>query len=142
MFQNYISLISRQTALGRKTFFFIVAGLVGFSIEGAAVYFASGDASNTLISVRFISFPIAIIVTWYINRQFGFRVSSPVTIVEFCSYLKANILAQFLNFTIYILLVLQVSFFTERPVFALVIATSVSMVFSFLNYLFVVFIKD
>lgn len=107
-----------------------------FFIEASNYFLNSGH-----IIPRMISLPIAIIFTWYINRRYGFKVNKAPTVKEFLKYLNSNFIAQSTNFFLYLVLISYVSTFQKKPFLSLIIATSVSVLFSFLLYSKYVFAK-
>ena len=72
------------------------------------------------VVLRAISFPTAVLLTWTINRRFGFRVGTPASFVEIARYFNTNILAQSANFVVFTALIYAFSFFRNWPEIALV----------------------
>lgn len=127
-----LSLIS-----ARRLIVFVIAGLIGFALEATAIHFAQYSAIFNAGSVRILSLPLAVFVTWYINRTYGFRTNKPATAGEFALYCKFNGLAQASNIFTYICLCNFSLYFGSHPIVALTLATSCSMFMSFFGYCFV-----
>ena len=121
----------------RRLIVFVIAGLIGFALEATAIHFAQYSAIFNAESVRILSLPLAVFVTWYINRTYGFRTNKPVTAREFLLYCKFNGLAQGSNISTYICLCNFSLYFETHPIVALTVATSCSMIVSFFGYCFV-----
>lgn len=121
----------------RRLAVFIIAGLIGFALEAAAIYFSQYSKILGVGTVRILSLPVAVLVTWHINRSYGFQISRPATVAEFLLYCKFNGLAQASNILTYTYLCYFSSYFGAHPIVALTLATSCSMVVSFFGYCFV-----
>ena len=90
---------------------------------------------------RAFSFPIAVLITWYINRTHGYRVLAPPTIGELFRYFKTNIISQSANLSIFAFFTWKYPLFQQLPELALAIGTSISIILSFLLYNLFVFKK-
>lgn len=118
----------------RQVLVFGIAGGTGFFIEASIIQFAVTYLESGANTPRLLSFPLAFIWTWYINRTYGFQVSAKPNIDEFLRFLQSNILAQLVNIGLYFALTRKSEFFSDLPVLALILATSISMVVSFTLY--------
>ena len=121
----------------RKLAVFIFAGLTGFALEATAIRLAQYSEIVGTGTVRVLSLPVAVFVTWHINRTYGFQITRPATAGEFVLYCKFNGLAQVSNILTYMYLCNFSSYFGAHPIVALTLATSCSMIVSFLGYCFV-----
>jgi len=128
MFTKLTSLI-----FNRRVKVFIIAGLIGFSIEVLIIYLGTNYLKMGPSSPRLISYPLALFITWKINRIFGFQVEEPANLKEITKYAFSNILAQGLNLSSYFLLV-SLTFLSNLPTVALVCSTLLSMFISFVCY--------
>ena len=73
---------------------FIFAGLIAFCIESQIIIFCINFLDTNSYAPRFLSLPIGIIFTWYINRTYGFQVKSKLSFGELLRYLKSNFIVQ------------------------------------------------
>ena len=120
--------------LKRKNFIFLVAGFAGFATEALIIRLGMEIFDQQPVLLRAISFPTAVLITWIINRRFGFRVAAPASFFEIARYFNTNILAQATNFIVFTALIYAFSFFRNWPEIALVAGTGVSMLISFKLY--------
>ena len=116
------------------TFSFLLAGFAGFTTEASIIRLGMEILDLQPVLLRAISFPTAVLLTWTINRRFGFRLGTPVSFVEIARYFNTNILAQATNLSVFTALIYAFSFFRHWPEIALVAGTSVSMLISFKLY--------
>jgi putative flippase GtrA len=122
-----------MNSLGEKKqviLFFCLIGSIGFAIEYAIIWFCSTMLGSGTISPRLLSFPIAVFVTWKLNRLFTFRQKSPASLKEFAKYIHSNIISQSTNVVLYCLLSL--------PAFALPLISSLgvsTLIATFINFL-------
>jgi len=123
-----------RKSLKRQHAVFLIAGLMGFATEASIIRLGIEILDAHPVILRAISFPIAVLVTWIINRHFGFRVTAPVSFGEFVRYFNSNVIAQSANFIIFTLLTYSLSHFKKWPELALLLATTVSMLISFKLY--------
>lgn len=121
----------------RTSFFarFLVVGTIGFLVDGgllqAGIYFFHLSP----LWARAPSFSVAVLVTWYLNRNFTFRTPEKKFSESFPAYLASNALGVSLNLAIYSLCVL----WNLWPLPALAIASVAALFFNFAMARFVVF---
>jgi len=118
----------------RQILIFLFAGGVGFLIEAITIQFGVKFFYSDPQSPRFISYPIALLWTWYVNRTYGFQIKEAPNFVEFFRFLQSNIAAQFTNLAVYFALTSYVMAMAAAPIWALVIATVISTCVSFMLY--------
>lgn len=123
----------------RAIFVFLFAGLIAFFIESVIILFFINYFDTNAYAPRFLSLPIGILFTWYVNRTYGFQVKSEPNFRELLRYLKSNFLVQSLNFLLYILLISNFFFFKNNPIYALFFSVVIATIFSFILYLYYVF---
>ena len=125
----------------RQIFVFLLSGLLGFLVEASTIHFATAYLSFGPNVPRLVSYPIALTLTWYLNRRYGFSVNGKIKISEFGKYTASNLVAQFCNIVLYILFV-NFTPIEKQPILALVLATTFSMVLSFVFYSKFVFVTS
>ena len=118
----------------KKLTVFLIAGTAGFCTEAILIRVGISVSGVDPITARAFSFPVAVLVTWYVNRTYGYRISAPPTIGELVKYFKTNFISQSVNLSIFAFLTWRSPFFQRLPELALVVGTSVSIVLSFLLY--------
>jgi len=111
---------------------FIITGSTGFAVEAGVLSLLLWSTSLGPVSSRMISFPIALLVTWMMNRSwsFGDR-EKPTLVIEFCGYGATQITGFLINFVIYVLLISGKLGVSVLPVLALAIGALTSAVVTF-----------
>jgi len=133
-----ISLGNLKARLRESFFFrFLVVGTIGFMVDGGLLQAAIHFFHLSPLWARAPSFSVAVLVTWYLNRNFTFRTPEKKFSESFPAYLASNALGLSLNFSIYSLCVL----WNLLPLPALAIASVAALFFNFAMARFVVFGK-
>jgi len=115
-----------------NAFSFLVVGFIGFLIEYAIVSLFINVFALSAYLPRLLSFPLALLTTWQLNRKFTYCVEDASSWVEFARYFKANVVSQSSNLLLY---TLGCSPLMELdPLNALILATSVSVFLSLCLY--------
>lgn len=110
----------------------MVVGFTGFLIEYVIVSLFVNVFVLSAYLPRLLSFPLALLTTWQLNRKFTYCVKDPPSWAEFGRYFKANTVSQSSNLLIY---TLGCSSLMELdPLNALIFATSVSVLLSLCLY--------
>ena len=118
---------------------FIFAGATAFAVDASVLTSLVSYTGMTPIAARAISFTLAVITTWLINRHISFAVRKRPTFREFYSYFSAMILGAAINWTVYLVVITQNPCLTQYPAIALIPATLAGMVFNFLSMKFWIF---
>ena len=121
----------------RQIFGFLIAGISGFLLEYAIIYYLVLIFEVNAIAPRFLSFPLAVLLTWYINRRLTFNKQTPPNLPELIRFIKSTALAQAANFLSYSIILINVTYVS--PLIALLIASIISINVSFFLYLKYVF---
>ena len=121
----------------RQIFGFLIAGISGFLLEYAIIYFFVLNFEVNAIAPRFLSFPLAVLLTWYINRRLTFNKQTPANLSELIRFIKSTALAQAANFLSYSIILINVTYISA--LIALLIASIISINISFFLYLKYVF---
>jgi len=113
-------------------FAFLCVGTIGFIVDASILSYMVLEAGWDHYSARVVSFGCAVLVTWFLNRQWTFRHSaSDNKTREYSAYLTVQILGALLNFAIYSLCIFAIAWFRNYPVIPLAIA---SLIAAFFNY--------
>jgi putative flippase GtrA len=102
---------------------FCGAGSLGFMVDGSILFVETAWLHVSPIAARGLSFSVAVIVTWAVNRSWTFRVAARPSCREFLSYLATQMVGLSSNFAIYSLLVVLRVPFAGEPVAALGLAS-------------------
>ena len=90
--------------LGQILRFGMVGG-VGFVVDGGLLLWLTGLEVHPYLA-RAISFPIAVVVTWWLNRQWTFRAARQRRgSGQFRRYLSVQVLGSLTNYLIYAMIV-------------------------------------
>jgi len=123
-----------------KIILFIMGGGIGFITEIFIIQLLVSVFSVSFVSVRAISFPVAVCVTWFFNRKITFLSKNRVA-AELSQYILIQIIGGSINLSIYYLIISSQQFQNINPILALAIAASCSMIFTFLTSKNIVFQK-
>ena len=109
---------------------FGVVGIVGFITNaGIVVYFSSNIGP---IYSQMIAFPVAVFITWLLNRNYTFGISRYSWRQEFYRYLLGNLLGWAINNGTYFFLILNVSFVYQNPLIAVAAGSLSGMILNFI----------
>ena len=122
--------------LGRFVSFCMIGG-VGFLVDGGILQVLFVAGANPVLA-RFISFPSAVAVTWFLNRRFTF-VSREPTSAAYVKYFAGQSVGALINLGTYVLALQLLPALRSYPVVALAIGTAPALCFNFLWSQLVVF---
>ena len=118
---------------------FIVAGGTAF-VTDVTVFHALHDLTATgLLLSRFLSISVAMVVSFLINRAVTFKVPGPPRLAEFLRFAAVGWISSGINFVVFaVILFARPQTF---PTIAIVIATAIAMITSYLGMRLAVFHK-
>ena len=114
-----------------KLFKFALIGGIGFTIEAVIITAGIEAGGVDPVASRFVSFPIAVFVTWWLNRRLTFE-SKNSALKESLSYFIVQVFGAISNLAIYITLVSKYILLKQYPLVALVCGAIVGLL---LNYI-------
>lgn len=109
----------------RRKVRFIVTGGLGFTVDAMLLASLVDGIGFDPFSARLISFSVALVVTWILNRNWVF-VATKVTsgwLVDFLNYIKVQLSSVFLNYLVYSIGLFFLPEFSGRYVTALFVAS-------------------
>lgn len=115
---------------------FLFSGGTAFLVD-AILTLALVEAGIDRMVARLFAILIAMVVAWLLHRRLTFRVSAPPSLTEFLRFAAVAWTANALNYVTY--LVILVLWPATATLAALVIATIIAAVFSYLGFRFGVF---
>lgn len=119
-------------SLPRQARSFALIGAVGFLVDGGILTVLHGLADFSAAKARLVSFPVAVTVTWYLNRRRTFRQDQdPNSAHEWGRYAVVNTVGALLNLSIFLWLVQRWQVLATYPVVPLAIAAGIALVFNF-----------
>jgi putative flippase GtrA len=119
---------------------FALAGTVGFVVDAGVLYLLMAWLDAGAMLGRGLSFLCASLVTWRINRRFTFRANGTGGwLVEWLRYLWASATGAAVNYAVYALLIVSVSYVGRVPTLGVAAGSIAGMLVNFLLYKHVVF---
>lgn len=111
---------------------FALAGSLGFLADAGMLSLLLAATPLGPLPARIIAIAFAMLVTWGFNRAVTFGRSRYPLLVEGARYGGVGILSALVNYAIYAAVILLLP--AIQPVVAVVIASAMAMVFSWLGY--------
>lgn len=111
---------------------FLVVGTIGFCVDGGILWLLHHLLGWTPVEARCIGFPLALTVTWYLNRRWTFRHGrhrGPGR--QYALYLAIQLTGLAINFSAFVLLTRYGPWFGRYPVAALAVASILALFFTF-----------
>lgn len=121
----------------KKPLSFLLVGGIGFVADAAVLMLLLRATPLDPFSARLISVAAALSTTWMLNRHITFGPSGRTLIVEGVRYSGVGMATSLVNYGVYSALLL--TFPGIEPLTALILASGVAMVFSYLGYSQLVF---
>ena len=128
--------VKSRRELGR----FLATGTCGFIVDAGAMLLVAEGLGVTVLAARCVSFPVAVTITWLLNRHWTFehgRSRKPSE--QYVLYLSGQLVSLAINFGVFAALVLNAQIFAARPVLALAVSAVIALGFSYLFARFVSF---
>jgi len=113
---------------------FAVVGCVGFAVDGGLLHLLTSLAQWGPIAARGVSFPTAVLATWWLNRRITFagREQGPWW-ASLARYVGVSLVGTGVNFGIYSALVLGSAAMAARPIVPFAFASAAALVFNYLG---------
>jgi len=121
---------ANKRSLSEQIIRFGVVGVVGFVINAGMVAWLAHSIGPVLAQV--MAFPVAVSVTWLLNRQYTFGVSQHVWHREWMHYITGNTLGWITNNGIYFFLILKIPEIYQNPSIAVAAGSLAGMTFNFI----------
>lgn len=128
---------SDRAALARHGGGFIASGLFAFMVDALMLWLLTRFGGLDPFTARVLAISVAMVAAWASHRRLTFNVRTPPSLNEFLRFAAVAWTAAAINYAIYAGILLAISH--APPLVALVAATAVSMVFSYLGMRFRVF---
>lgn len=117
----------------KKIVLFTITGTLGFIVDSGIFSYLYYIESFNMIFSRIISFIIAVLVTWILNRSFTFENNSKMKKTkEYLHYLKIQLTGAIINFIIFFSFIYFLEIFKDIPLGALAIASICAMFYNFI----------
>lgn len=123
-----------RSALATRFGRFLLVGGFGFVVEAVALFSLCNIAGFSPYSGRAISFSVAVVTTWLLNRTFTFRVGkNSVGRLEFTRYVMVNGLGLALNVAVYVIAISASGWMSRYPSLALIPASLAGLTVNYLG---------
>jgi putative flippase GtrA len=111
---------------------YIVVGGVGFGIDGGVMMALHVQLSCSPMAARLVSFPVAVSVTWFLNRHWTFKRGSVLASARrYGPYLFVQIIGALINLGVFAAAVGWSDFLGYYPLSALAIAALPVLAFTY-----------
>lgn len=124
-----------KSVYGRIARFGVVGG-VGFAVDaGVLMALLALELANPYVA-RCLSFPPAVLVTWWLNRSFVFESAADSVRAkgsEYGRYFAVQFIGVLINFAVYSGCIYFLPFFQSWPILALVVGSGVAMLFNYIG---------
>jgi putative flippase GtrA len=112
---------------------FGITGLIGFVVDAAVLVYLLGHSAFTPATARCVSFPVALIVTWLVNRSWSFADRAKPRIgADMAGYVAVQVLGFLVNYAVYLALASGYPTAGIAPVLALAIGSATSALLTFI----------
>ncbi|WP_332815859.1 GtrA family protein [Ramlibacter sp.] len=112
---------------------FSLVGGVGFVVDGGLLQLLVSAAGWGPIAARAVSFPAAVLVTWWLHRGITFPEPGGSLLRSLARYLAVSVLGTGVNFGLYTALVLASAAMAAQPIVPFAIASVVALAFNYLG---------
>ena len=113
---------------------FGLVGGVGFVVDGGLLQLLVSLAGWGPIEARAVSFPAAVLATWWLHRRITFRgQEGGGLLASLARYVAVSLLGTSVNFGVYSALVLGSATKAANPMVPFAIASGIALVFNYLG---------
>ena len=113
---------------------FGLVGGVGFVVDGGLLQLLVAAAGWGPITARSVSFPAAVLATWWLHRRVTFREREPGSAwASLARYVAVSIVGTAVNFGIYTSLVLGSAAMAAHPIVPFALASVTALAFNYLG---------
>jgi putative flippase GtrA len=119
---------------------FVLVGGVGFVIDGSILVALVSGAGWLPWEGRAISFPVAVSVTWWLNRRLAFKgrgMSDRRT--EYAAYVTVQLLGAAINLAVFGLCLRVLPWLAEWPLIPFAVGSAVALVFNYAGARFTIY---
>ncbi|MBL0925769.1 MAG: GtrA family protein [Sphingomonadaceae bacterium] len=131
-----------ETARKRRAWGGTIRSFIRFAITGAAGFAVDAATLSLLLATtglgpyfsRALSFPVALGITWYLNRIWTFERTDQARLPQSARYVMVQLLGAAFNFAIFALCIsIGPPVFGRFPIIALAIASAAAMILNFVG---------
>lgn len=118
------SLLSEVTRFGK-------VGLIGFILDGGILAFLFHVMYWGHYESRAVSFTVAVLATWYLNRVYTFKDTGSGAVAQYVKYFSIQVVGAIINLSIYVVLIASLDIMRDYPLLPLSIGAGVAMIFNY-----------
>jgi putative flippase GtrA len=107
--------------VSRRFLKFLIVGGAGFAVDAGVLTFALGHVTSSIYVARALSFSLAVLATWLLNRTFVFAASESGIAVEYARYFTIQVVAALTNLAIFVALIEAIPALSPTPVVPLAV---------------------
>ena len=103
---------------------FLIVGGAGFAVDAGVLTFALGHITPSIYAARALSFSLAVLATWLLNRTFVFAASPREAggiAVEYARYFTLQVVAAVSNLAVFVALIEAIPALSAKPVVPLAV---------------------
>jgi putative flippase GtrA len=101
---------------------FIAVGGIGFLVDAGVLTLALRHLTASIYGARMLSFTVAVIATWLLNRTFVFAASGPRPLVaEYGRYLTTQVVGALCNLLVFVALIETLPRLASTPIVPLAV---------------------
>ncbi len=112
---------------------FSLVGGIGFVVDGGLLQWLVSGFEWGPIAARAVSFPAAVLATWWLHRGFTFPEHGASLLRSLGRYLAVSLLGTGVNFGLYTGLVLAFAAMAAQPIVPFAIASMAALAFNYLG---------
>jgi putative flippase GtrA len=118
--------------LSRSLARFVVVGSIGFVVDGGVMQLITWTTGVSPLVARAFSFPLALSVTWAMNRTWTFETGRErAPLAQYRRYVAVQIAGFLINYAIFAGLVMTGGLWRDWPLLALAVGALNSMIFTY-----------
>lgn len=101
---------------------FVAVGGIGFLVDAAVLTLALRYLTESIYAARMLSFTMAVIATWLLNRTFVFAVREPRRLAaEYGRYLATQVVGALCNLLVFVALIEALPRLASTPIIPLAV---------------------
>ena len=121
-----------NTSLRHRLVAFVGTGVVGFVVDGGLLTLLTYALAWNVYAARTVSFPVATLVTWSLNRRFAFSAfQSQRKGHEYVRYLVVQIVGAGINLGCFAAVLAVYPWMREVPIIPLFVGALVALTFNY-----------
>ena len=126
--------------ISRRLVAFVVIGGMGFGVEAIIITVATTKFGFPVLESRLLSFPCAVLLTWWLNRRYNFRSQASISL-ELWRYFLSQSLGALTNLAVFATCLMAFPSLSTSPILLLGLGATAGLTINFTLSLWYVFEK-